>query len=284
MPRNSRRGPIAVLAIGWKPVNHSSFCSVRLAAVAGGAGTAVDFNDRDIDDAGARTNSRRTQEAQSQQPIPVTDATQRRRHRAGSSGSSHGSIKRITGSQQLDLRISWRRRRHCPSAETEDAHTISPASKPKTVKTVSAAKTYDNEPTADGDYTIAEQTVAYGGAIRTTAVWGQGFLGYDRHSNLAPGNQENPTRTATTAGGLLGADWTHITRDNGVRAVQYGMFSGYSDTHARRSDTFFFTDEIDANGNDGQDGVNDTNYFRSNNKEEIEGPFVGAYLAYVQDA
>ncbi|HPG89088.1 MAG TPA: autotransporter outer membrane beta-barrel domain-containing protein, partial [Hyphomicrobium sp.] len=160
------------------------------------------------------------------------------------------------------------------------------ASKPKSAKAAASAPSYDKEPTPADDYTVSEKSAAYGGSAQTTAVWSQGFIGYDRHKNLAPGNQENPTRRATTAGGLLGADWTHITRSDGVRAVQYGVFSGYSETHASKSNTFFEVDEAAASANPPppQTGGGNTNYTRSNNKEEIDGPFVGAYMAYVHNS
>ncbi|MBK9077775.1 MAG: autotransporter outer membrane beta-barrel domain-containing protein [Hyphomicrobium sp.] len=290
------RGPVAVFAIGlagsWSTTAALAACG--MAAVVGGASGSPSISTTETSTTQVLEQiRRRTQEAQQQQPIPVVDtapAAEATVAEAPAAETTAEAASEAAGSAQAasegSSQAATAAAAPAPKPKAQGA-TISSASKPKAAKATTAKtyeKTYDKEPTTDSDYAVSQRSVGEGGNIRTTAVWGQGFLGYDRHSNLAPGNQENPTRTAKTAGGMVGADWTHITRDNGVRAVQYGMFSGYSETRARKSDTFFFTDEIDANGNEGQDGINDTNYFRTNNKEDIDGPFVGAYLAVVQDA
>ncbi len=117
------------------------------------------------------------------------------------------------------------------------------------------------------DYGVAEVP----GTSRTTAVWAQGFFDYEKHDNLAPGNQENPDRKSYTGGGVIGADWT-VPRGSG--AIQYGLFSGYSHTKSDFSDTIFRTDESG-------DGTLDTDYARTNSEQEIDGPFIGAYISSV---
>lgn len=268
------RGPFALLAIGlassWSTT--AAFAACGMAAVSGGASGPPSISATETSTTQVLEQvRRRSQEAQTQQPISVSTAA-------------------------ADAAVSAAEAQS-PSEATESANSSSSAApkaakkaKPKTSSQQSASsastKSYDQEPVADDTYAIAEKTDVYAGSSRTTAVWSQGFLGYDRHKNLAPGNQENPTRTATTAGGLVGADWTHITQSNGVRALQYGLFSGYSETHAKKSNTFFEVDEAAASADPPppQTGGGNTNYTRSNNKEEIDGPFVGAYMAYVQDA
>lgn len=157
-----------------------------------------------------------------------------------------------------------------PAPKPVKAAEPAPTSAAPSVKVASRASLKD-------DYGIIEETSVAGGVSRVSAVWAQSYLAYDRHRNIAPGNQENPTRSQLSGGGLLGADWTHLNHGRGGEALQVGVFTGYNQTSAKHSDTFFFTDEV------GNDGVADTNYFRQNYREDIDGPFVGAYMAYARD-
>lgn len=264
------RGPFALLAIGlassWSTT--AAFAACGMAAVSGGASGPPSISATETSTTQVLEQiRRRTQDAQTQQAIPVS----------------------TTAADVADAEVA-------PAAESDAAQTSSAAAKPaKKSKpkatgaqstSAASAKSYDKEPAMADDYAFAAKTDAYGGSARTTAVWSQGFLGYDRHKNLAPGNQENPTRTATTGGGMLGADWTHVTQSNGVRAFQYGVFSGYSETRAKKSNTDFEVDEGAASAEPPtpQTGGGNTSYTRSNNKEDIDGPFVGAYMAYVHNA
>ena len=163
---------------------------------------------------------RRTQDLQTPQPIPVADtittpdATVADTSNEGTATSSASASSQKSSPQGTS---------QAGSGTTAKIAKSSAASS-KSASKSNTAKFSHKEPVTDGDYAVSEQSAGDGGATHTTAVWSQGFLGYDRHSNLAPGNQENPTRTATTGGGLIGADWTHVTRSNGVSAVQYGVF------------------------------------------------------------
>ncbi len=154
------------------------------------------------------------------------------------------------------------------------------APKPKAVKKVQAAEpaaeTYDAPPPSLKDFSSAEDRSIVGGLSRSTAVWAQGFADYERHSNLAPGNQENPTRRTFTGGGLAGADWTTVKHGDTVQALQFGVFGGYSASHTKLSDTNYQAQDTD--------GTPFTiNYARTDNQQDIDGPFVGAYAAYVAD-
>lgn len=237
------RGSIAILAIGlassWSTT--AAFAACGMPAVGGGGSGPPSISITETSTTQVLEQvRRRTQEAQ-QQPIQVANVTTAEDATAEAASAQASSASSSTQGSG-------------PAAKK----------KPKSAASTSqaAAKTYDKEPAP-----------AYGGDARTTAVWSQAFVGYDRHENLAPGNSENPTRTAKTAGGLVGADWTHVTQSNGVRALQYGVFTGYSDTRAKNSDTRFTTIE-----------GSPTSYTRTNSKEDIDGPFVGAYVALVQDA
>lgn len=102
------------------------------------------------------------------------------------------------------------------------------------------------------------------------ASWAQGYLDYEHHDNIAPGSQENRSRTSHTYGIMSGTDWTWV---NGARAVQFGVFSGYNDTYNRFSNTNF-------DAYSGQ-STESNNFDRTNNKQEIDGSFLGAYVAAV---
>lgn len=125
------------------------------------------------------------------------------------------------------------------------------------------------------DYGSATDTVYEGQVMRSTAAWAQGFGGYERHSNLAPGNEENPTRNQVSGGGMAGMDWTVIKRGETLQAFQFGVFSGFSETNDNFSNTSF---------RGSVSSTNDVTFSRSNNSEDVNGPFVGAYLAYARGA
>lgn len=273
------RGPFALLAIGlacsWS--TSAAFAACGMPAVSGGASGPPSISTTESSTTQVLEQiRRRTQEAQTQQPIPVSTTTAEEAAAEVQSSSSSSSSSASSSSSS--------------SAASSGSAPSAKKSKPKPAASQSASsassKKYENAPSSANDYAIAEQSAAYSGSSRTTAVWSQGFLGYDRHKNLAPGNQENPTRTAKTAGGFVGADWTQVTQSNGIQALQYGVFTGYSDTRAKNSDTTFSVNEGagSAAPPPPQNGGGGVSYNRSNNKEDIDGPFVGAYMAYVHNA
>ncbi len=67
--------------------------------------------------------------------------------------------------------------------------------------------------------------------------------------------------------------WTGpvIKRGETPQAFQFGVFSGFSETNNTFSNTSF---------QGSVDTTNDVTFSRSNNSQDINGPFVGAYLAY----
>ena len=169
------------------------------------------------------------------------------------------------------------------AAEVADAvEEAAPQPKAKAVKKAKAAEpeptaeTYDSHPPSLKDFGDAGERSIVGGLSRSTAVWAQGFVDYERHSNIAPGNQENPTRRTFTGGGLAGADWTQVKYGETVQALQFGVFSGYSASHTKLSDTTYNAQDTDGT-------PFKINYARTGNKEDVDGPFIGAYAAYVAD-
>lgn len=149
-----------------------------------------------------------------------------------------------------------------PSGEAEKP--AAAKKKPKKVAKAPAAEEYEPyEPKGFYEPVVREYAGNYN---RRNAVWARGFVGWDRHSNLAPGQQENPTRNETQGGGMAGMDWTSHHSDH--QTIQIGIFGGGSADHAGFSDTVFV---LPATG--------DT-YSRSDNKQNINGGFVGGYLTY----
>jgi len=139
----------------------------------------------------------------------------------------------------------------------------------KAPKKPTYAKTASAQPAGQDGYVYSE----YSGTDRIVASWGQGFLDYEHHANIAPGQQENRSRDSKTAGVMSGTDWTWVNA--GARqAVQAGFFSGYSATFNTFSNTNF-------NSYSGQSTEVDT-ISRTNSKQQIDGSFLGAYLAAIR--
>lgn len=300
------RGPVALLAIGlassWSVP--AAFAACGMAAVAGGASgppsiTATETSTTQV----LEQIRRRTQVAQEQQPIPVSNQTAAPASQPPPPPAAAPAAQpKPVAAQAAPVAAATPAPKPAPvvaappapkpaASEPVVKKTVTEAPKKVAEKASEKASAPEAKPAQEAkivsssrgaslkdDYGVMSETSIAGGVSRTSAVWAQAYLGYDQHSNVAPGNQENPTRSQVSGGGLIGADWTVVKHSAAAEAVQVGVFSGYNETHARLSSTFFFTDEI------GNDGITDTNYFRTNNKEEIDGPFVGAYLAYVKDS
>ncbi|WP_441710988.1 hypothetical protein [Hyphomicrobium sp. 2TAF46] len=109
---------------------------------------------------------------------------------------------------------------------------------------------------------------------RITSSWGQAYLDYEFHDNIAPGTQENRARNSRTAGALSGTDWTWIKAGSVPQAVQFGIFSGYQGQWNTFSNTNF--DAPQTTNDSGLDNFN-----RTNNHQDITGEFYGAYLAAI---
>jgi len=109
---------------------------------------------------------------------------------------------------------------------------------------------------------------------RNDAVWARGFGDWERHSNLAPGQSENPTREETLGGGMAGMDWTshHSRRET----FQIGVFGGGSAARNTYSDTAFQLEVPTADGL----GTDRDFYRRTGHSQDIDGGFVGGYLTY----
>jgi hypothetical protein len=137
---------------------------------------------------------------------------------------------------------------------------------PVSYESAAGASTYEGYGKGFYEPAVREYADRYG---RKSAVWARGFLGWDRHSDLAPGQDENPTRTETTGGGMAGMDWTshHASEET----VQFGVFGGYLANRASFTDTVFVLESP---------GTAADTYQRTDNHQDIDGGFVGGYLTY----
>ena len=287
------RGSIALFAIGlatsWSIPAAMAACG--MAAVNGGASGPPSISTTETSTTQVLEQiRRRTQEAQSPQPIPVSNESAPVEPAPVEEAAPKPAPKPAPVVAAAPA-AAPKPAKKAPVAEAVEPPTKAKAAKPAKVAEAEQAVEPAPEPKAKSsrayapslkDYAVAEDTSYVGGISRTSAVWAQGYLGYDRHKNIAPGNQENPTRKAVSGGGLIGADWTHVNRGETVNAFQFGVFSGYNETRAKLSNTFFAVNETGAPP-DTLPGGGNTNYNRENNKETIDGPFVGAYMAYVKD-
>lgn len=301
------------LATSWSMPAALAACG--MAAVSGGASGPPSISTTETSTTQVLEQiRRRTQEAQSPQPIPVSNETAPAPEPStapvqvppskpaptaanNNSAASSAAAKPAAAPKPapvVEVAPAPKPAKKAAAAESApEPDTIDQAPKPKSNKAAQSEQDVEPapEPTAKTtrahapslkDYAVAEDTSYAGGISHTSAVWAQGYLDYDRHKNIAPGNQENPTRSAVSGGGLIGADWTQVSRGETVHAFQFGVFSGYNETRAKLSNTFFAVNEADAPP-DTLPGGGNTNYFRADNKETVEGPFVGTYMAYVKD-
>ncbi len=305
------RGSIALLAVGlatsWSIPAAMAACG--MAAVNGGASGPPSISTTETSTTQVLEQiRRRTQEAQSPQTIPVSNEAAPAQEQTAApvepapvADAAPKPAPKPAPVSEAASAPAPKPAKKAPVAESApEPEVVEPSPKAKAAKptkTADAEQAVEPEPELKAalkakssraytpslkDYAVAEETSYVGGISRTTAVWAQGYLGYDRHKNIAPGNQENPTRRAVSGGGLIGADWTHVNRGENVNAFQFGVFSGYNETRAKLSKTFFAVNETGAPP-DTLPGGGNTNYFREDNKETIDGPFVGTYMAYVKD-
>jgi hypothetical protein len=90
-------------------------------------------------------------------------------------------------------------------------------------------------------------------------AWGQIYGDKERHTNLAPGSVDNPTRNQTTFGQIAGIDVTNSWMSaHGRETVQLGVLAGHNDTRSKFTDTPNVTDA----------------------SQRDEGVFVGTYASY----
>ncbi len=262
LPRIGKVGVFAAgLATTWSPMASAAPLPCAMASTSGGAGppsiSATETSTTEV----LEQIRRRVQAAQ-QQPIPVSNTV------VTTAEPTPGASSATSGRQQATTSGA-----QAQATQSGNAATL------KTKKSASAT-TYENPSdypryASLKDYGSATDSVYEGQTVRSTAAWAQGFGGYEHHSNLAPGNEENPSRNQVTGGGMGGMDWTVIKRGETPQAFQVGVFSGFSETNNNYSNTSF---------NGSVDIADDVTFSRTNNSQDINGPFVGAYLAYMHGA
>lgn len=96
-------------------------------------------------------------------------------------------------------------------------------------------------------------------ALASNAVWAEGYGEYEFHSNLNPGNINNPNRNQYTAGLMSGIDRTFRDPELlGGGSLQLGLLGGYNNTSS------VFSTSPDGQGS----------------KQSDDGGFIGAYGTY----
>ncbi|RUP00553.1 hypothetical protein [Hyphomicrobium sp.] len=257
--RFSDFGKVGLLAAGmatsWSAIAAAQGLPCGMASAAGGSGPPS-ISETETSTTEVLEQIRRRVQVAQQAPIPVSNTVA-----MAEPGSSSGT----SVEQQATT-----------SAAQAQAGQVSNSATLKSKRAVASSDYAANPRYASlKDYGTATDAVYEGQTIRSTATWAQGFGGYERHSNLAPGNDENPTRNQVSGGGMAGMDWTVIKRGETLQAFQFGVFSGFSETNDNFSNTSF---------RGTVDTTNDVTFSRTNNSQDVNGPFVGAYLAYATGA
>jgi hypothetical protein len=111
-----------------------------------------------------------------------------------------------------------------------------------------------------------------GGTQDIRGVWSEGYYDYEKHKNLAPGRDANPTRRSVSGGVMSGIDWSRISLGPVMQGFQIGVLSGYNSTKNRYSDTV---------GLQLQDNNSLERVRTQDARETIEGAFVGVYGAWI---
>jgi len=202
---------------------------------------------------------------------------------ASSTGGSGPPSLSITEASTTDVLELVRRRKSqmllasaddgtLPAAETAPEPPASQSSAPQQ-SSGSAAKATKPKKAAPAQAPGEATLEATSGGTVVRGAWGQAYVDYEKHDNIAPGQQENPDRKSVTSGGMLGMDWSRRTVSGGVpKGVQVGVFGGYNNTDSDFSRTQFFDQDPAAT----RDLIN-----RDNSHQEVDGGFTGGYLGYL---
>ena len=157
----------------------------------------------------------------------------------------------------------------------------SPPASPRAIKPRSQASVQEMAPEQKAADAPSEAPSA-----NPVGTWAEGFVDYERHRNLAPGQQANPTRKQTTVGGIAGVDRTYKLSAVNKEAFQIGMFGGYSHTHNAFSDTSASTPAsiLFTTPSGGQITVPGTLTVETRDaSQNYDGGFVGGYASYFRN-
>lgn len=160
-----------------------------------------------------------------------------------------------------------------PAAKRPAAPRPAAASAPQQVAMAappSAPVTRSGGSIKDGPY-----DVPMAGVVRAHGVWVEGYYDYEKHSNINPGREANPTRRTVSGGILSGVDISQYSVGGSVSGWQLGFFGGYNSTGVR------FTDTI---GDKLQDNGTLERTRTTNSRQDIEGGFGGIYGSVVSGA
>lgn len=94
----------------------------------------------------------------------------------------------------------------------------------------------------------------------------------ERHTNLNPNQQANPTRKQMSGGVISGVDWSRLSVSSNTEGFQLGFFSGYNNTRSK------FTDTI---GTKPQNNNSLQTVATTDSRQDIDGAFLGLYGSYI---
>ena len=153
------------------------------------------------------------------------------------------------------------RKARVKAGATERYVEAAPAARPRLG--VVAAEPYAASGYPDAGYSLKDAPI---GNEAQNGVWAAVYGAYERHTNLNPGEENNPTRTQYTAGVVSGVD-TYVSPTGGgygAPLIQLGVLGGYQSTRST------FTTPP---------GIVEDHAF--NGAQIDEGGFVGVYGSYV---
>lgn len=110
------------------------------------------------------------------------------------------------------------------------------------------------------------------GTIRAKGVWLEGYYDYEKHKNMNPGREANPTRRMVSGGALAGVDISEYATGGMVKGYQFGFFGGGHSSRSKFSNTI--GDKVQDNGTLERTAVTDA-------RQEVDGGFVGIYGSMV---
>ncbi len=149
-----------------------------------------------------------------------------------------------------------------PAAGTQVASAAPPSGPVR-----SAPAGYSGGSLKDGYY-----DVPMSGTVRSRGAWLEGYYDYEKHENINPGQEANPTRRSVSGGVISGVDVSEFSTGGVVRGWQLGFFGGHNSTRVKLTDTI--GDKLQDNGTLERTRTTDA-------RQDIDGAFGGIYGSFV---
>lgn len=115
-----------------------------------------------------------------------------------------------------------------------------------------------------------------GGTLRAHGVWVEGYYDHEKRDNLAPNQANNQDRRTTSGGIISGVDVSNYQIGSVPRGFQIGAFGGYNSTRSKFTDVTLLST--------GSDNASDQRTTFSEQRQEMDGTFIGLYGSAVHGA